>query len=68
MSVSFRIDCLQFLSPSGELNETAGAIARDANLLEGFYRAMMRARIFDGKAIALQRTGKLGTFASALGQ
>jgi len=29
---------------------------------------MMRARIFDGKAIALQRTGKLGTFASALGQ
>jgi len=68
MSVSFRIDCLRFLSPSGELNETAGAIARDANLLEGFYRAMMRARIFDGKAIALQRTGKLGTFASALGQ
>ena len=68
MSVSFRIDCLQFLSPSGELNETAGAIARDANLLAGFYRAMTRARMFDGKAIALQRTGKLGTFASALGQ
>jgi 2-oxoisovalerate dehydrogenase E1 component alpha subunit len=68
MSVSFRIDCLRFLSPSGELNETAGAIARDADLLERFYRAMVRARIFDGKAIALQRTGKLGTFASALGQ
>src|SRR5208283_2841732 len=68
MSVSFQIDCLRLLSPSGELNETAGAIARDANLLEGFYRAMTRARVFDGKAIALQRTGKLGTFASALGQ
>ena len=66
MSVSFRIDCLQFLSPSGELNETAGAIARDANLLEGFYRAMMRARIFDGKAIALQRTGGVELAANAL--
>ena len=32
------------------------------------YRAMARTRAYDGKAIALQRTGKLGTFASALGQ
>jgi 2-oxoisovalerate dehydrogenase E1 component alpha subunit len=29
---------------------------------------MQLTRIFDAKAIALQRTGKLGTFASALGQ
>jgi len=68
MSVSFQIDCLRLLSPSGELSEAAIEFARDANLLEGFHRAMTRARIFDGKAIALQRTGKLGTFASALGQ
>jgi len=68
MSVSFRIDYLQLLSPSGELNEMAGAITQDASVLEAFYRAMTRARAFDGKAIALQRTGQLGTFASALGQ
>ncbi len=68
MSVYFQIDYLQLLSPSGELNEAAGAIAQDVNLLEAFYRAMTRARAFDGKAIALQRTGQLGTFASALGQ
>ncbi|MGA8170141.1 MAG: pyruvate dehydrogenase (acetyl-transferring) E1 component subunit alpha [Methylocystis sp.] len=68
MSVNFRIDCSRVLSSSGELNEGARAIARDTNLLESFYRAMTRARVFDGKAIALQRTGQLGTFASALGQ
>jgi 2-oxoisovalerate dehydrogenase E1 component alpha subunit len=32
------------------------------------YRAMVMARRFDAKAVALQRTGRLGTFASALGQ
>jgi pyruvate dehydrogenase E1 component alpha subunit len=29
---------------------------------------MVRARAFDAKAVALQRTGRLGTYASALGQ
>jgi pyruvate dehydrogenase E1 component alpha subunit len=32
------------------------------------YRALVLTRAFDAKAIALQRTGKIGTFASALGQ
>jgi pyruvate dehydrogenase E1 component alpha subunit len=32
------------------------------------YRAMVLSRLFDRKAVALQRTGYLGTFASALGQ
>jgi 2-oxoisovalerate dehydrogenase E1 component alpha subunit len=32
------------------------------------YRAMIRTRTFDAKAVALQRTGRLGTFASSLGQ
>jgi 2-oxoisovalerate dehydrogenase E1 component alpha subunit len=32
------------------------------------YRGMVLARIFDAKAVALQRTGRLGTFASSLGQ
>lgn len=68
MGVSFSIEYSQILSPSGEIQESAGAIAKDAELLESFYRAMVRARTFDNKAIALQRTGQLGTFASALGQ
>jgi pyruvate dehydrogenase E1 component alpha subunit len=32
------------------------------------FGAMLRARTFDAKAINLQRTGKLGTYASCLGQ
>jgi pyruvate dehydrogenase E1 component alpha subunit len=32
------------------------------------YRAMVLSRLFDREAVALQRTGYLGTFASALGQ
>ena len=32
------------------------------------YRVMVQARVFDAAAINLQRTGRLGTFASPLGQ
>ena len=40
----------------------------DRDLLTALYRALVRARSFDAKAVALQRTGRLGTYASALGQ
>ncbi len=36
--------------------------------LVALYRAMVLTRTFDAKAVALQRTGRLGTFASSLGQ
>jgi len=68
MGLDFHIDHLQLLSPAGEASESAGPIAEDAQLLRRLYRAMNRTRVFDAKAVALQRTGKLGTFASALGQ
>ncbi len=38
-----------------------------ANLVP-HYRAMVLTRTFDAKAVALQRTGRLGTYASSLGQ
>ncbi|WP_024881378.1 pyruvate dehydrogenase (acetyl-transferring) E1 component subunit alpha [Methylosinus sp. LW3] len=68
IGVSFQIDFLRFLSASGELDRATPREAIDPELLLGLYRAMTRTRAYDGKAIALQRTGKLGTFASALGQ
>ena len=68
MGVDFHIDYLQLLSPDGRVSEVAGDVAQDRERLVAFHRAMTRARLFDSKAIALQRTGKLGTFASALGQ
>ena len=44
------------------------AAAADREFVRTLYRALIRARTFDTKAIALQRTGRLGTYASALGQ
>ncbi len=44
------------------------AFAADAADLVPLYRALIRTRTFDAKAVALQRTGRLGTFASSLGQ
>lgn len=43
-------------------------MAQSTDALIGLYRAMCLTRAFDAKAIALQRTGRLGTFASSLGQ
>ncbi len=42
--------------------------ARDPDELLRLYRALVLTRTFDTKAIALQRTGRLGTYASSLGQ
>ena len=44
----------------------SGAAAPDQ--VRGLYTALVRTRAFDAKAIALQRTGRLGTYASSLGQ
>lgn len=65
-NIETKIDLLRYLSPDGA--PVAGAVPIDDGTLETLYRAMTRTRAFDGKAIALQRTGQLGTFASALGQ
>jgi pyruvate dehydrogenase E1 component alpha subunit len=65
--VSIPIEPIRFLSPEGALDGAPAGAARPELLLT-LYRAMARTRAYDGKAIALQRTGKLGTFASALGQ
>lgn len=68
MGFHFQIDFSQFLSPDGELSVKTPDFVKQPELLLRLYAAMTRARIFDGKAISLQRTGQLGTFASALGQ
>ena len=44
------------------------AFARDPEALAALYRAMVRARTLDARAVTLQRAGQLGTYASALGQ
>ncbi len=65
---SFKIDFYQFLSPDGRLvGDEAPPLAKDFDQLRSLYRQMVHTRVFDKKAIALQRTGKLGTYASCLG-
>ncbi|MFZ5790054.1 MAG: pyruvate dehydrogenase (acetyl-transferring) E1 component subunit alpha [Pseudomonadota bacterium] len=58
----------RYLGPDGRLADAAPAMARDVAGLIALYRAMVLTRSFDTKAIALQRTGRLGTYASSLGQ
>jgi pyruvate dehydrogenase E1 component alpha subunit len=57
-----------FLDATGAVLRDLPDFARDGEALRTLYAAMVRTRTFDAKAIALQRTGRLGTYASSLGQ
>ena len=58
----------RYLGPDGSLEPGAPPASRDNALLLQLYRAMVLTRTFDAKAVNLQRTGRLGTYASSLGQ
>src|SRR5208282_1771201 len=64
----FAVDYTQYLAPDGRALGPLPSFAEDAANLVPLYRSMVLTRAFDAKAIALQRTGRLGTFASSLGQ
>lgn len=65
---SFSIDYIQYLTPDGKLvAKKTPEIATNFDKLKDLYELMVMTRVFDTKAIALQRTGKLGTYASSLG-
>jgi pyruvate dehydrogenase E1 component alpha subunit len=63
----FSIGYQQILGPDGELLQRAPAFAAEPEELLRMYRMMTLARTFDTKAVNLQRTGQLGTYASCLG-
>lgn len=64
----FEIYYHQVLNPQGQILRPIPEFAKNPETLIGFYRNMVRTRTFDAKAIALQRRGQLGTYASCLGQ
>ena len=64
----FEIHHSRFLDEHGRAVEGLPAFARDPANLVTLYRWMVLMRAYDAKAIALQRTGQLGTFASLLGK
>jgi pyruvate dehydrogenase E1 component alpha subunit len=58
----------RYLGADGRPVAALPDIARSREELASLYRAMVLTRQFDQKAVALQRTGRLGTYASSLGQ
>jgi len=63
---------VQLLSPEGRLAQdnpyAVNLAALSADDLRGLYRDMVLVRRFDAEAVALQRQGELGLWASCLGQ
>ena len=58
----------RFLDPGGAMCAPLPDFAKETDALVELYRDMVLTRVFDAKAVALQRTGRLGTYASSLGQ
>ncbi len=66
-AATFEIEYLQYLKPDGTLSGPLPPAVPDAAALLPLFKQMLYVRTFDTKAIALQRTGKLGTYAACLG-
>lgn len=65
----FDIQYTQFLNAQAEIDMPDVPIwAKNKDTLRTLYENMVLARVFDTKAIALQRTGKMGTYAPIYGQ
>jgi pyruvate dehydrogenase E1 component alpha subunit len=63
----FKIGYRRILDPRGTAVAPLPDFAADAHSVLAMYRLMTLVRGFDAKAVNLQRTGQLGTFASCLG-
>lgn len=64
----FEIPYYQYLDDTGQLADEVPALAEDKETLRELYKLMVLVRTMDTKSIALQRTGKLGTYPSTRGQ
>lgn len=64
----FDIYFWRYLNADGVLVDALPEWAADTDQLRELYKNMAQVRTFDARAVALQRTGQLGTYASSLGQ
>jgi 2-oxoisovalerate dehydrogenase E1 component alpha subunit len=64
----FEVRRRSYLAPDGSVLRPLPAFASDIATLLALYRGMVLTRAFDLKAVSLQRTGRLGTYAVSLGQ
>ncbi|GAB3735246.1 pyruvate dehydrogenase (acetyl-transferring) E1 component subunit alpha [Luteimonas pelagia] len=67
VAAKFEIEHLQYLKPDGKLSGKLPEAVPDPEALVPLFEQMLFVRTFDDKAIRLQRTGKLGTYAACLG-
>jgi 2-oxoisovalerate dehydrogenase E1 component alpha subunit len=67
VAATFEIEYLQYLGEDGTPVAALPEAFSDLGALLPLFKQMLFVRTFDSKAIALQRTGKLGTYASCLG-
>ncbi|MEO6155422.1 MAG: pyruvate dehydrogenase (acetyl-transferring) E1 component subunit alpha [Thermomonas sp.] len=67
VAATFEIEYLQYLRPDGSLSGPMPTAVPNADALLPLFKQMLYVRTFDTKSIALQRTGKLGTYAACLG-
>lgn len=65
---SFEVQRHTRMAADGTVAGSLPSFANETVELVRMYRAMVRTRTFDEVAVGLQRTGRLGTFASSLGQ
>src|SRR6266540_7499371 len=64
----FEVHRRSYLAPDSTVLRPLPSFTSDTGVLLSLYRAMVLTRTFDLKAVALQRTGRLGTYAVSLGQ
>ena len=64
----FEVRRRSYLAPDGTVLRPLPRFASDTGVLLALYRGMVLTRAFDLKAVSLQRTGRLGTYAVSLGQ
>lgn len=64
----FSIPYLRFLDEEGRTVQPLPNFAHDKDYWVNAYRTMLMGRYLDEKAMSLQRTGQLGTYAQAIGQ
>lgn len=68
ITASFEVEYSRYIGPDGKPIGDLPELAGNREHMVSLYRAMVLTRSFDARAIALQRTGRLGTYASSLGQ
>src|SRR5436190_533641 len=64
----FEVHRRAYLAADGKALRKLPGFASDTATLLALYRGMVLTRAFDLKAVSLQRTGRLGTYAVSLGQ